>query len=64
MVMWIAGTIVGQLTPVSVHVIGSAGTFWNFSSFCIVGFFFIYRLLPETKVKSPKEIEDFWKSVH
>ncbi|MEJ7586878.1 MAG: sugar porter family MFS transporter [Ferruginibacter sp.] len=64
MVMWIADTIVGQLTPVSLREVGTAGTFWIFSFFCLVGFFVILKMLPETKGKSLEQIEDFWKGMH
>lgn len=64
MVMWIADTIVGQLTPVSLKFLGTAPTFWAFSFFCIIGFFVILKLLPETKGKSLEQIEDFWKAGH
>lgn len=64
MVMWIADTIVGQLTPVSLREFGTANTFWLFSFFCLVGFFVILKLLPETKGKSLEQIEDFWKGMH
>lgn len=61
MVMWIADTIVGQLTPILLEKLGSAGTFWFFASFCVVAFFSVYRLLPETKGQSLEQIEKYWK---
>lgn len=61
MVMWIADTIVGQLTPILLEEIGSAGTFWFFAFFCLVAFFAVYKLLPETKGKSLEQIESDWK---
>ncbi|MEP7257059.1 MAG: sugar porter family MFS transporter [Flavitalea sp.] len=64
MVMWVADTIVGQLTPISLDKLGIAGTFWFFAFFCFVGFLFILKYLPETKGKSLEEIEDYWKGVH
>ncbi len=64
MVMWIADTIVGQLTPISLKELGTAGTFWVFSFFCLAGFFVILKMLPETKGKSLEQIEDFWKGMH
>ncbi len=64
MMMWIADTIVGQLTPISLKSLGTAGTFWAFAIFCLIGFFVILKLLPETKGKSLEQIEDFWKHVH
>ncbi|RZK78207.1 MAG: MFS transporter [Pedobacter sp.] len=61
MVMWVADTIMGQLTPVLLREAGSAATFWIFGFFCLIAFFTVYKLLPETKGKSLEEIERFWK---
>ncbi|MEI6945701.1 sugar porter family MFS transporter [Paraflavisolibacter sp. H34] len=61
MVMWIADTIVGQLTPILLREIGSAGTFWFFAFFCIVALVTVYKLLPETKGQSLEQIENYWK---
>ncbi|UEG54520.1 sugar porter family MFS transporter [Mucilaginibacter daejeonensis] len=62
MTMWIADTIVGQLTPVLLKDLGSAGTFWFFAFFCIVAFMVVYKLLPETKGRSLEHIENYWRS--
>ncbi|WP_293305134.1 sugar porter family MFS transporter [Pedobacter sp. UBA5917] len=62
MVMWVADTIVGQLTPILLNEIGSAGTFWFFAFFCIIAFIAVYKLLPETKGKSLEQIENDWKA--
>jgi SP family arabinose:H+ symporter-like MFS transporter len=61
MVMWIADTIVGQLTPILLKEVGTAWTFWLFALFCIIAFFTVYKLLPETKGKSLEQIENDWK---
>lgn len=61
MVMWVADTIVGQITPILLKEIGSAGTFWFFAFFCLVAFIAVYKLLPETKGKSLEQIENDWK---
>ncbi len=63
MVMWVADTIVGQLTPVLLKEIGTAATFYAFAAFCVIAFVTVYKLLPETKGKSLEEIEAGWKSV-
>lgn len=60
MIMWIADTIMGQVTPILLAQVGTAGTFWVFGFFCLVAFFTVYKLLPETKGKSLEEIESFW----
>ncbi|WP_300598448.1 sugar porter family MFS transporter [Niabella sp.] len=61
MVMWIADTIVGQLTPILLKTVGTGGTFWIFSAFGVIAFITVYRLLPETKGKSLEQIETEWK---
>ena len=61
MTMWVADTIVGQLTPIMLKGFGSAGTFWVFSFFCVVAFIVVYKLLPETKGQSLEHIEKYWK---
>lgn len=61
MVMWIADTIVGQVTPVLLRSLGTPATFWIFSAFCIIAFWTVYRLLPETKGKSLEQIEADWQ---
>jgi SP family arabinose:H+ symporter-like MFS transporter len=61
MVMWIADTIVGQLTPILLKELGTAATFWFFALFCIIAFIAVYKLLPETKGKSLEQIENEWK---
>jgi MFS transporter, SP family, arabinose:H+ symporter len=61
MVMWVADTIVGQLTPILLKSIGTPATFWIFAAFCVIAFIVVYKLLPETKGKSLEQIESDWK---
>ncbi|MBO9204910.1 MULTISPECIES: sugar porter family MFS transporter [Niastella] len=61
MVMWVADTIVGQLTPMLLKSVGAAFTFWLFAGFCLIAFFTVYKLLPETKGRSLEQIEKDWK---
>jgi len=60
MVMWVADTIMGQVTPILLKEAGTPATFWVFAFFCFIAFFIVYKLLPETKGKSLEEIESFW----
>jgi len=60
MVMWVADTVIGQLTPVLLESIGAAFTFGFFACWCVLAFVTVYRLLPETKGKSLEDIEDQW----
>lgn len=61
MTMWIADAMVGQLTPIALRQVGTAPTFWFFSFFCLIGFLFVLKFLPETKGKSLEQIQRFWK---
>ncbi|XP_075974955.1 facilitated trehalose transporter Tret1-like isoform X2 [Anticarsia gemmatalis] len=40
----------------------SAGTFWMYSCFCAIAFFFVLFMVPETKGKSLAEIEQIFRS--
>lgn len=60
LVMWVADTVIGQLTPMLLEGIGAGLTFWFFALWCVLAFIVVYRLLPETKGKSLEEIEDGW----
>lgn len=61
MAMWIADTIVGQLTPMLLSAGGASTTFWFFAVFCVIAFLFIYKMVPETKGKSLEEIQQMWR---
>ncbi|CAH0581176.1 unnamed protein product [Chrysodeixis includens] len=43
------------------HVLTSAGTFWMYSCFCAIAFFFVLFMVPETKGKSLAEIEEHFR---
>lgn len=64
MVMWVADTIVGQITPVLLERTGTPFTFWFFAFWCVLAFWAVYRLLPETKGKSLEQIAASWKRKH
>lgn len=53
--------LVTGLFPVSLSKLGGCATFSIFILFCIVSFFFIYFVIPETKNKSLEEIEQAFK---
>ncbi len=63
MVMWVADTIVGQLTPMLLKGIGTASTFWFFSLFCVLAFITVYKLVPETKGQSIEQIQANWNNL-
>lgn len=55
--LWIASFVLTFSFPVLNEMLGAHGTFWLYSSICILGFLFIRRNLPETKGKTLEEIE-------
>ncbi|TZF83237.1 sugar porter family MFS transporter [Pedobacter sp. BS3] len=61
MVMWVADTIVGQITPLMLNGVGSAATFWFFALFCLIAFILVFYYLPETKGRSLEQIEASWQ---
>ncbi|WP_298739603.1 MFS transporter [uncultured Chitinophaga sp.] len=63
MVMWVADTVVGQLTPMLLHSLGTAQTFWFFALFCVLAFITVYRLIPETKGQSFEQIQGHWNNI-
>lgn len=64
LVMWVADFAVGQLTPMLLSGIGTAGTFWFFASFCVVAFIIVYRMVPETKGQTLEQIQQHWNLMH
>jgi SP family arabinose:H+ symporter-like MFS transporter len=60
MVMWVADTIVGQLTPIMLSSFGPAWTFWIFSFCCLLSFWVVFKKVPETKGKSLEEVQELW----
>ncbi|QCR24973.1 sugar porter family MFS transporter [Pontibacter sp. SGAir0037] len=60
MVMWVADTIVGQITPIFLASYGAAVTFWFFAAFCLIAFWVVYKMVPETKGKTLEEIQNMW----
>ena len=45
-----------------VKTMGEYGTFWFYMCWCILGLFFVYFFLPETKGRSLEDIEKMFSS--
>lgn len=54
------GTVMTLLFPVEVHFLGAAATFALYAVVLMVGMYFIYRSVPETKGMSLYDIEEFF----
>jgi MFS family permease len=60
---WGSAYLVSQFFLSLVQTIGSSGTFWLFALFCIVGWVWVYRVVPETKQQSLEQIQQSWAKV-
>lgn len=60
--LWVAVFAVSQTFPMLQSSVGPAYTFWIYMFMSVIAFFFVWRLVPETKEKSLEEIEQFWKN--
>lgn len=59
--LWSANLLITQMFPILREEFGTAMTFWLFMAMCIIAFFFVLTLLPETREKTLEEIEQSWK---
>jgi sugar porter (SP) family MFS transporter len=59
-VNWGSAFVVSQFFLSLVEAIGSAPTFFLFTFFCIVGWIWVYRTVPETKQQSLEQIQRMW----
>lgn len=63
--LWIASFVLTFTFPLLNSTLNPSGTFWVYSTICLLGFLFIRAHLPETKGKSLEDIESkFLKTDH
>lgn len=55
--LWIACFILTYTFPMLNAKLGPSGTFWLYAAICVLGCFYIYVRLPETKGKTLEQIE-------
>jgi MFS transporter, SP family, arabinose:H+ symporter len=55
--LWSTCWALAQIFPLMNSTLGAAGSFWTFAVICLLGFIYIWRLLPETKGKTLEAIE-------
>ncbi len=61
MAVWTAGAILNQLFPLLRDSCGKSVTFYVFAAVLIPQFFFVWKLMPETKGRTLEEIEGSWR---
>jgi SP family arabinose:H+ symporter-like MFS transporter len=59
--LWMAVFAVSQTFPMLQSSIGEARTFWCYMGMSFVAFFFVWKMVPETRGRTLEEIEKFWK---
>ncbi|MCX6259426.1 MAG: sugar porter family MFS transporter [Bacteroidia bacterium] len=55
--LWAACFVLTYSFPLLNKMLKASGTFWLYGFICVLGFWFIYKKLPETKGRSLEEIE-------
>ena len=55
--LWVGSSTLTYTFPLLNQALGSYGTFWIYSAVCLAGFIFMARMLPETKGRSPEQLE-------
>jgi SP family arabinose:H+ symporter-like MFS transporter len=55
--LWAACFVLTYTFPILNKMLQASGTFWLYGFICLLGFWFIFKKLPETKGKSLEEIE-------
>lgn len=61
MSLWLGATLVAQIFPWLLHMIGAVGVFLFFAVCSVLTILFTLKYIPETKNKSLEEIEKIWK---
>jgi sugar porter (SP) family MFS transporter len=59
-VNWGSAYLVSQFFLSLVELIGNSQTFWLFGFFCLVGWIWVYKAVPETKGESLEQIQLMW----
>ncbi len=58
--VWAADAVLNQLFPIMRDTWGKSATFFIFAAILIPQFFFVWKIMPETKGRSLEEIERSW----
>lgn len=62
--VWVTDGIYNQLFPMVQESIGMSGSFFIFALVLIPQFFFVWRIMPETKGRTLENIEQSWTTDH
>ncbi len=57
---WVANYFVSLTFLTLIDALGTGMTFWLYTAICLLGLWFVIRMVPETKGKTFEEIQNFW----
>ncbi len=60
--IWITDWVYNQLFPLVRETLGVSGSFFIFAAVLVPQFFFVWKVMPETKGRSLEEIERSWRT--
>ena len=63
MMNWGSNLIVALTFLSLLHSLGRSATFWLYAAIGIIAWFFVYRLVPETKGRTLEQIDASWHSI-
>lgn len=58
---WICNYIVSLTFLTLIEVLGTGYTFWLYTIICLIGLWFVLKMVPETKGKTLEQIQNFWR---
>jgi sugar porter (SP) family MFS transporter len=59
--VWVTDCVYNQMFPIVRDSLGVPGSFFIFAAVLVPQFFFVWKIMPETKGRTLEEIERFWK---
>lgn len=59
---WLCNYFVSLTFLTLIQTLGTAGAFWLYAIICLLGLWFVIKLVPETKGKTFEQIQNFWKT--
>lgn len=58
---WVCNYVVSLTFLSLIQEFGTGYTFWLYTFICLLGLWFVYKMVPETKGKTFEQIQNFWK---
>ena len=58
---WASNYLISLTFLSLIHLVGASFTFWVYMIISLIGLWFVYKMVPETKGKTFEEIQAFWE---